>query len=116
MRAMDYRRTMDLARGDTRTAKQEDSRLQVSTCTSIGKSWDACHGPPENKGMDILRAFVSVHSLQIDHVPDHLILIHNAIAAQHVPALSGDVKGLPARISLQHGDDVGMQLVFLLQP
>ena len=60
--------------------------------------------PAQNQGVDIVRALVCVDRLQVHSVADDMILVHDAVAAQHVPCGARDVERLEARIALDHRD------------
>ena len=47
---------------------------------------------------------ISVHSFQVHHMPHNVVLITDAVAAQHVPAVAGNVQGLATGITLQEAD------------
>ena len=40
----------------------------------------ASDGPTENEGMDVMCALVGVHSLEVHHMTNHMILIRDTIA------------------------------------
>ena len=66
--------------------------------------------------MHIMRAFVGIDRLKVHHVTDHVILIHNAIAAMHVARNAGNVQSLAAVVALDQADHLGRGLVFIKQP
>lgn len=52
----------------------------------------------------MLLTFVRVHGLQVEKVSDDVILVCDAVAAQHVSGLPGHLQGLPTVVPLQDGD------------
>ena len=51
--------------------------------------------------MNVMRALVGVHHLQIDKVPSDSILVTDAVATQHVARIAGDFQSLTAVIALE---------------
>ena len=82
---------------------------------SICKGRDASYTPAKNEGVNIMCALVGVHCLQIHHMPDHMILVADAVAPQHVPALTCNGQSLSAVVPLQQGDHLGHHLSLFLQ-
>ena len=66
--------------------------------------------------MHVVRAFVSVHRLQVHDVADDMILIHDAIAAVHVAGDAGDVQRLAAVVALQQADHLRRGVMLVDQP
>lgn len=48
--------------------------------------------------------FVCVDGLQVHDVPNDMVLISDAVSAQHVAGLAGDVQSFATGVPLQHGD------------
>jgi ribosomal protein L18E len=48
--------------------------------------------PPKNQRMHIMRPLVGVHRLEVDHVPDDVVLVVDAVAAVHVARHARDVE------------------------
>ena len=65
--------------------------------------------------MNIVGALVCVHRLQVHDVSDHVVLVADPVASQHVPALTCDRQGLAAVVPLQQGDHLGHHLALLLE-
>ncbi len=63
--------------------------------------------------MDVVRALVRVDGLQIHHVADDVVLVADAVAAQHVSAHARDVETLAAAVALDERDHVGSVLLLL---
>merc|ERR1719199_2501877 len=78
--------------------------LDSSDCSSL------------DEAVDVMSALVGVDRLKVANMTDNVVFIDDAVASQHVTALPCDVQGLPTRIPLQHGDDVGVEISFLPQP
>src|SRR3984957_562422 len=62
-------------------------------------------GSAENQGMDIMRAFVGIHHLEIHDMPNDAVLVRDAVAAQHVARHACDIQRLAAGIALHDGGD-----------
>src|SRR6266481_1166879 len=77
---------------------------------------DAGLRPPEDEGMNVVRAFIGVDRLEIHHVADDVILVRDAIAAVHVPGDPGDVERLAAIVALQQRDHLRRRASFVLEP
>ena len=54
--------------------------------------------------MNIISPLISIHSLQIRHMSDHMILINDAVPSQDIPRLSSNIQRFLSVVSLQHGD------------
>src|SRR5437868_15384222 len=54
--------------------------------------------------MDVMRTFVGIHRLEVEHVPDDAILVGNAVAAMHVPRDARYVERLAAIVALHERD------------
>lgn len=65
--------------------------------------------------MYVVRALISVDSLQVHHMPDHMILVRNTVAPQHVPAIPHNLQRLSARIPFDQGNLLGLPLARVLQ-
>ena len=48
--------------------------------------------------------FVRVDGLEVHAVPDDVVLVADAVSAQHVAALAGDLERLAARVALDERD------------
>jgi len=66
-----------------------------------GKCWDSGDAASQNERMDVVGALVSVHSLQVHDMPYDMIFIRDTVSTQHIPALTCNVQGFAAIISLQ---------------
>src|SRR5208283_4758375 len=64
-----------------------------------GEGGDAGLGAPQDQGVDVVGAFVSVDRLQVHHVADHVVLVGDAVAAMHVAGGAGDVERLAAIVA-----------------
>jgi len=60
----------------------------------VGKRGDTRLRATEDQRMDVMRAFVSVHDLEIDEMTDDTKLVDDAIAAEHVASDACDVERL----------------------
>ena len=62
--------------------------------------------PEENSSLreqtETMLTFVGVDGLEVHDVPDDVVLVADTVAAQHVPALSGNGEGLPTVVTLQN--------------
>src|SRR5262245_41689184 len=61
----------------------------------------------EDQRVDVVRAFVGVHYLEIHHVANHAELVGYPVASHHVARHPRDVKGFAAGIALEDGRDFG---------
>src|SRR5256714_2384331 len=57
--------------------------------------------------MDIVRALVGVHHLEVYHVAHHAELVRDAVAAQHVAREARDLQRLAAGVALHDRGDLG---------
>ena len=55
----------------------------------------------ENQGVDIVSAFIRVHSLEVDEMAHDVELVGDAVSAVHIPRDSCDVERLTTIISLE---------------
>src|SRR5687767_12103312 len=69
--------------------------------TSLAEGLDAGLRPPQDQGMDVVRALVRVHHLEVDQMADHAELVRDAVAAEHVAREARDLQRLAARVTLQ---------------
>lgn len=65
---------------------------------------DAGDGAAEDEGVDVVRALVGVDGLQVHDVPDDVVLVLDAVAAEHVAAGARNVQRFAARVALQQRD------------
>ena len=65
--------------------------------------------------MNIMGALVCVHCFQVHDVPDHVILVADAVAPQHVPAFACNSQSLSTVVPLQQGDHLGHHLALFLE-
>eukprot|EP00952_Eustigmatos_sp_NYUAD-ZCMA_P012189 49035-Eustigmatos_ZCMA.PRE.1 len=56
--------------------------------------------------MDVVGSFVCVDRLQVHHMPDDMVLIGDAVAAEHVARHASDVERLAARVALHDRGDL----------
>ena len=63
-----------------------------------------------------MRSFIGVDRLQIQHMPDDVILICHAIAAMHVASDPRNIQRLAAIIALHHRDGLGRRFAAVHQP
>ena len=56
--------------------------------------------------MDIVRALVGVHGLQVHHVANDVVVVHDAVAAVNVPREARDLERLAARVALEDRCDL----------
>src|SRR5258708_25016605 len=68
---------------------------------------------PEDQGVDVVRAFVCVHRLEVHAVADDVVLVRDAVCAVHVAGDARDVERLAARVALQYLDDLGRRLALV---
>jgi len=99
---------------------QHNYRLTSPTFVSVffllaGEGLKAGDGAAQDESMDVVCAFVRVDGLEVHDVPDDVVLVADAVAAQHVAALAGDVQRLAARVALQQGDHLGRGFPLILE-
>ncbi len=58
--------------------------LYALPLSGAGKGLQSSLRPPQNKRMNVMRAFIGVDRFQINHMPHDVIFLGNAIAAMHV--------------------------------
>jgi len=76
---------------------------------------DAGDGASEDERVDVRRALVGVDRLEVDGVTHHVVLVDDAVAAQHVARDASDVERLDARVALHERDHVGVHLAGVLE-
>src|SRR5690349_7463131 len=81
----------------------------------VAKSLDAGLCPAEDQGMNVVRALVGIHHLEIDDMAYDAILVRDAVAAVHVARGAGDVERLAAGIALHHRRDIRRRAALVLQ-
>ena len=72
-------------------------------------------GAPQDQRVDIARAFVGVHRLQVHHVADDMEFVGDAVAPVHVARHAGDVQGGGAGIALDQRDHLGRRSALIEQ-
>ena len=82
---------------------------------SICKGRNTSYTPAKNEGVNVMGALVCVHCLQIHHMPDHMILVADAVAPQHVPAFTCDGQSLSTVVPLKQGDHLRHHLALLFE-
>merc|ERR1711991_334213 len=70
----------------------------------------AGNGTAKDEGVDVVRALVGVDGLEVHDVADDVVFVADAVAAQHVAALPGNVQRLSAVVALHHGDHLRCSL------
>src|SRR6266702_403803 len=63
--------------------------------------------PPEDEGVDVVRALIGVDCLEIHDVADDVELVGDAVAAMHIARDPRDVERLAAIVALQERDHLG---------
>lgn len=79
------------------------------------KCWDVRDRTSQDERVDVVRAFVRVHGFQIDSVADDVVLVREAVAAEHVTCVARDLDRLAARVALHHGDELHWRLALVKQ-
>jgi hypothetical protein len=69
---------------------------------------------PRISAVDVVRALVGVDGLEIEHVPDHVELVDDPVAAVHVARHPGDLERLAARVALHDRRDLRRRLAVVL--
>mmetsp|Transcript_41417 Transcript_41417/g.97041 ORF Transcript_41417/g.97041 Transcript_41417/m.97041 type:complete len:470 (+) Transcript_41417:1594-3003(+) len=75
-------------------------------CHSSSERGDASLRAAQNQRVDVVRALIGVHDLQVDEVAGDAELVADAIAAEHVAREAGDVQALAAAVALHDGRDL----------
>ena len=70
----------------------------------LTKSLYACLCTTEYKGMNVMRSFVGINSLEINHVAYDVVFVGNAVTSEHIACLAGYIECLAAVIPFHHGD------------
>jgi len=65
--------------------------------------------------MYVIGSLIGIHGLQIDGVPQDMILLSDPVPAHHLPGIPRDLNRLHAIVPLQHRDHLHRQLPPLLQ-
>ena len=65
--------------------------------------------------MDVMRALIGVHRLQILRVADDVIFASDAVTAVHVARDAGDIERLAAIVALDQADHLGRHLALVEQ-
>ena len=61
----------------------------------------------QNQSMHVVRALIGVDGFQVDHVPNDVVFVVNAIAAMHVTRHAGDIQSFAATVALDQADHLG---------
>jgi len=56
--------------------------------------------PPQHQGMDIVGALIGVDGFQVQHMPHHMIVVGDAVAAMHVAGGARDLQRLAGIVAL----------------
>src|SRR6185437_7759758 len=83
---------------------------------SSSESGDAGLRAAEDQRVDVVRALVGIHGFEVQHVPDHVELVDDAIPAVHVSRDARDIERLAATVALHDRRDFGRGAMFVLQP
>src|SRR5690606_37896082 len=81
-----------------------------------GKGADAGDRAAEDQRVDVVRALIGVHRLEIHGVADHMIFGRDAVAAMHVARGPRDIERLAAIVALQEADPIGGKPPLVDQP
>lgn len=71
-------------------------------------------GSADNESVNVSSTLVGIHRLEVADVSDDVILVDDAVAAEHVPRLACNLQGLSAVVTLDHGDHLGSQFALLV--
>src|SRR5680860_23989 len=83
-------------------------RSWVNSGISSGEGADAGNIAAHNQSLDVLGAFIGVDRLDVGHVPYHVVVEQDAVAAQQVPRFGDHLTRLEGVVHLgQCGDRVG---------
>ncbi len=66
--------------------------------------------------MDVVRAFVCIHHLEIDEMARDAELVTDAVAAEHVARRARDVERLAAVVALQQARDLDGRRAVVAEP
>ena len=88
----------DLLHAPTRSPEILPSALKTSAFHSVRKRRDAGLRAAEDQRVHVVRAFVGVHDLEVDEMPDDAELVDDAVAAEHVARDARDVERLAAEL------------------
>src|SRR5687767_12190853 len=108
---------MNTSTADTRIGSQRsDNAINPPFCLwgSLAECLDPRDGAPQDQGVDVVRALVGVHHLEVHHVADDAELIRDAVAAEHVARRAGDVERLAARVPLHDRGDLHRRAALVL--
>jgi len=94
---------------DTPKAARIDLRMRSA------EGGNARLGTAEDQRMDVVRALVGIHRLEVHAVADHMVFVGDAISAVHVAGDARDRQGLAAIVALEQGDGLGCQPSFVHQ-
>src|SRR6056297_3337773 len=70
----------------------------------------------EDEGVNVVRALVGVHRLEVRHVPEDVVVLLDAVAAVHVARCPRDVERLAAVVALDERDEFGGGMAFVHHP
>ncbi len=65
--------------------------------------------------MYVVGSLVCVDGLKVHGVADHMVLIGDAVASEHVSGSARDLDGLCARVAFDHGDHLRRNFARVLQ-
>ena len=81
-----------------------------------GESGDARDLPPQDQRVNVVRALVGVHGLQVAHVPEDVVLVRYAVPPEHVPRGPRDLERPPAAVPLDQRHHARMGIPGLHEP
>lgn len=69
----------------------------------------------EDERMNVGCSFVGIDSLEVRGVAQHVVLVNDAVATEHVSRLSCDGERLGTIITLDDGNHLGCELLLVLK-
>ena len=83
---------------------------------SSGERPDTGDLAPDNEGLDGFGPLIGVQCLHVGHVPNHVEVEQDAVAAEQVPRLRDDLARLAGVVHLGDGSDRVGELAFVHEP
>mmetsp|Transcript_13007 Transcript_13007/g.23480 ORF Transcript_13007/g.23480 Transcript_13007/m.23480 type:complete len:237 (-) Transcript_13007:864-1574(-) len=76
------------------------------------KRWNTSDLPSQNQCMNVVCSFVSIHGLQVVHMPHDVILVRYSIPSQHITRHPSNIQRLSTTVALNETNHTRRSLLF----
>jgi hypothetical protein len=94
---------------------KEDLKTQEYELLDSCECLDASDCPANYESVDVMSPLIRVNCFQILSVSHYVVLVYQAISAQHIPGHPGDIEGLPTVVPFHHRDHLWGKETLVLQ-